>query len=304
MNKLVLWGIIITAAMLGFTYLAVGLTKGGLGGDIVNQLAVAGAVVLVLVTVYVVIGYVRQMQEETASGTLADETWDGIGEYKNELPMGWAIIFLGSTIWAIWYFLVGYPVNAYSQIGEYNEAVTEHNSKYEAKFENIKNDPEQLNAMGESVFIANCKVCHGLEADGIGGKAADLNHRLDAKAVEFAINNGSSKLGGYPMGVMPAGMAQGKDVTEIADFVAGGMTSNKGRAAYEMACASCHGSDGSGMGGMAPNIKVFTPMLIGKVLDHGKKGGIGIMPSFEHSLNATQKLAVETYIVNISKGAN
>ena len=125
MNKTVLAAIIVVIAMLGFTYVAVG-SAGGMGGegDWVNKLAVLGAVVLVTITAFVVTKYVRQMQNDTASGKLADENWDGIGEYKNELPFGWAIIFLGAIIWAIWYYHAGYPVNAYSQIGEYNEEFT------------------------------------------------------------------------------------------------------------------------------------------------------------------------------------
>jgi len=121
MNKLYLWGIIVTVAMLGATYVTVGYQKGGLNGDIVNMLAIAGAVALVIITIFVVIKYVRQMQTDTADGELADESWDNIGEYKNDLPIGWSIMFLGTMVWGMWYFTVGYPVNAYSQIGEYNE---------------------------------------------------------------------------------------------------------------------------------------------------------------------------------------
>jgi cytochrome c oxidase cbb3-type subunit 3 len=80
--------------MLGFTAAAIGLNKDGLNGDIVNQLAIAGAVVLVIATVFVVTKYVRQMQEDKATGELAEENWDGIGEYKNELPFGWAVTFI------------------------------------------------------------------------------------------------------------------------------------------------------------------------------------------------------------------
>jgi cytochrome c oxidase cbb3-type subunit 3 len=133
MNKLYVWGIIITAAMLGATYATVGYQKGGLNGDIVNMLAIAGAVALVIITVFVVIKYVRQMQTDTATGELADESWDNIGEYKNPVPMGWAIMFIGTIIWGMWYFTIGYPVNAFSQIGQYNEEVAEKDAKFEKK---------------------------------------------------------------------------------------------------------------------------------------------------------------------------
>jgi cytochrome c oxidase cbb3-type subunit 3 len=304
MNKLFVFGVVFTIALLALTWLAVGGTAGGIGEDYINQLGMLGAVATAVLAIFVALKYIRQMQTDTATGELAEENWDGIGEYKNELPFGWAIIFFGITVWAIWYMLVGYPTQTFSQIGQYNEEVGEYNNKYETKFEAIKNDPALLNEMGQSVFIVNCAPCHGLKGDGMDGTAADLSKRLDAKTIEYTINNGSDKLGGYPLGVMPAGMAQGKDVKEIAQFVAGGMKSNKGRAAYEMACASCHGADGTGMGGMAPNLKAFETALIAKVLDNGKKGGIGVMPSFKHSLNDTQKLAVETYVKNLSEGAN
>ena len=297
MNKLYLWGIIITAAMLGATYATVGYQKGGLNGDIVNMLAIAGAVALVIITVFVVIKYVRQMQTDTATGELADESWDDIGEYKNPVPMGWAIIFLGTMIWGMWYFLVGYPVNGYSQIGEYNEEVAEKNAKFEAQYASITG--EELVNMGESVFLAECAVCHGISAAGIDGKAANLNQRLEEKVVKHVIEHGANNLKSEYPGGMPAGMASGADVDALAKYVAGGLKGEK-PAAWS-ACSSCHGEDGKGMPSVAPNIAEFTPHFVATVLDNGKKGAIGRMPSFDR-LNAKQKEAVGAYITSLSKG--
>jgi len=126
--------------MLGFTYVSVGTSKGGLNGDIINILTVLAAAALVVITVFVVIKYVRQMQVDTATGELADESWDDIGEYKNSVPFGWAIIFLMAIGWGMWYFLIGYPVNAFSQIGQYNEEVAAHDKKFEAKYAAITGD--------------------------------------------------------------------------------------------------------------------------------------------------------------------
>ena len=308
MNKLYLWGIIITAAMLGFTYVSVGMSKGGLNGDIVNTLAVAGAVVLVIITVFVVIKYVRQMQTDTATGELVDHSWDNIGEYNNPLPMGWAISFLLTMIWGMWYFLVGYPVNAYSQIGEYNEDVAAHNTKFEAEYKSITGD--RLIEMGESVFIAECKVCHGLKADGIEGKAANLNARLEAKSVKHVILNGSKN---HLMGdesEMPNrdgltnanndyALITDAEIDAVSAYVANGMT-GAGADVFAGACASCHGEKGTGMEGVAPSIATFTPTLVANVLNHGKKGAIGKMPAFDR-LNAKQKEAVGAYITDLSK---
>jgi cytochrome c oxidase cbb3-type subunit 3 len=306
MNKLYLWGIIITALMLLFTYMSVSGSEGGLNDDIVNMLAIAGAVALVIITVFVVIKYVRQMQTDTADGELVDHSWDGIGEYKNSVPMGWAIMFLGTMIWGMWYFTIGYPVNAYSQIGEYNEDTQAHNEKFEAKYADITGD--RLVDMGESVFLAECKVCHGLQADGIDGKAANLNVRLEEAVVKHAIINGAnnSLLGSeMPMpdrhGLFNANtneMITDAEIDLVSKYVANGMT-GAGADVFEGVCASCHGVDGKGMEYVAPNIAEFTPELVVNVLNHGKKGAIGAMPKFD-KLNDKQKEAVGAYITSIS----
>ncbi len=306
MNKLYLGGIIFAAAMLGFTYISVGGSKGGLNGDIVNMLAVAGAVALVIITVFVVVKYVRQMQTDTAEGELAEESWDNIGEYKNPVPMGWAIMFLGTMVWGMWYFLAGYPVNAYSQIGEYNEDTAAHNAKFEAKYAEITG--ERLIAMGESVYLAECKVCHGLAADGIDGTAANLNVRLEAKTVKHVIENGANNhlLGTeMPMpdrnGLFNANTGElitDAEIETVSQYVANGM-SGDGAEIFAGVCASCHGADGKGMEYVAPNIASFDVGLVTNVLTHGKKGAIGVMPAFDR-LNAKQKEAVSAYVTSLS----
>ena len=62
-------------------------------GDSVNAITMAGAIAIAVITASVVVKYINQMKTDTASGELADENWDGIGEYKNELPSGWAYSF-------------------------------------------------------------------------------------------------------------------------------------------------------------------------------------------------------------------
>ncbi|TKI68665.1 c-type cytochrome [Sulfurimonas crateris] len=308
MNKLYLGGIIFTALMLILTYLSVGGSKGGLNDDIVNILAITGAIALVVITVFVVIKYVRQMQVDSATGELADENWDGIGEYKNSVPTGWAVMFLLTMVWGMWYFTIGYPVNAYSQIGEYNEDVAVHNAKFEAKYKDITGD--KLVEMGESVFLAECKVCHGLSADGIDGKAANLNIRMDEASIKAVIENGSNnKLLGFEMpmpdrnGLMNANSGYAPitdaEIDTVSAYVANGFT-GKGADIYAGTCAMCHGEDGRGIEGMSPNIRDYDIALVSNVLTYGKKGIIGTMPKFDR-LNDKQKEAVGAYIANISK---
>ena len=279
-------------------------------GDDVNLLALVGAVAIVALTAFVAGKYVRQMKVAKEGGELSEHSWDGIGEYKNPLPLGWAVVYVLVIVWALWYMLAGYPLNSYSQIGEYNEEVAAANVKFEKSFANP--DAKTLHAMGESLFLVQCSACHGITGDGINGKAADLAVWGSEDGIYNAIINGSKGLE-YPMGEMPAGMADEEGAKAIAAYIAkeiSGIKKTKnenlvasGKELFA-ACASCHGEDGKGMEGMSPDLSKYgTASFVEDVLQRGKKGAIGAMPKFNDSrLNALQQKAVGEYVISLSKG--
>ena len=276
--------------------------------DNVNQLALLGAAAILILTIGVAAKYFKQIKEGKSEGVLKEENWDGIGEYKNNSPIGWSLAFIGTIVWGVWYWFVGYPLNAYSQIGEYNEEVAAYNAKFESKWANPTK--EDLLGMGEGVFLVQCSPCHGIDGTGIEGKAQDLTRRLLKKSVLDVINRGSAALGnpngqfGYQLGMMPPGLLSGADAEAVAEYVANGFKGNdKGAELYQSTCASCHGPDGKGMNGMAPNLREYDDTIIAKVLEHGKRGIIGTMPSFKGRLTPVQEKAVATYIRSLSEGA-
>lgn len=264
-------------------------------GDSVNAITMAGALAIAVLTGAVSAKYINQMKTDTASGQLADENWDGIGEYKNELPSGWAYSFLAVFIWSMWYGFFGYPVNAYSQIGEYNEEVLAYNAKFEEAHKNA--DEATLKEMGESIFLVQCSQCHGATGDGLSGRAQDFSARMSKEQVLDVINNGSNKLG-YAMGAMPPGMASGQDAQDIAAYIAGGLK-GEAPAAYA-ACTSCHGADSKGNNGTAPNLVSYDEVLVKHTLKNGKKGVIGKMPSFKTLITPVQEKALTVYIQSLS----
>jgi cytochrome c oxidase cbb3-type subunit III len=286
--------------MLGF------LSKVDLSGDLVNILGILGFFVVCIATGYVVWVYAKQMTEKSdATAALVEENWDGIKEYKNDIPFGWFSIFFALNIWAAWYFLVGYPVNAYSQIGEYNEETKAHNAKFEAKYATA--DAATLKAMGESVYLANCAACHGQTGDGMNGKAANFANWGNAKGIANTVKNGSKGLN-FPMGAMPAGLTDEANATKAAAYILDLSGAKKGdatvvtegKAVFDASCASCHGADAKGNNDMAPNLSLYgTPKFAAEVvLPRGKKGMIGAMPNFNQAgtLNKVQYNAVATYI--------
>jgi len=296
MSGMIIKALIMAGVLIAGTYVVVKQMNIDLS-DPVNMITFLGAVAIAVLAFGVSAKYMAQMKTDTATGELAEDNWDGIGEYKNELPAGWAWSFAGVTIWAIWYFLWGYPLNAYSQIGEWNEETVNYNKKFEAKWQNAT--PEVLKEMGESIFLVQCAPCHGETGDGLGGKAHDLTKRMSKEQVLEIIKNGSQYFK-YPMGAMPPGLAQGKDAEAVAEYVANGL---KGKAPAAWAtCAGCHGQDGKGNNGQAPNLAEFDNTLIAQTLNHGKVGSIGRMPAFAGRFTPVQEKALAEYIKTLSSG--
>lgn len=281
--------------------------------DSVNSLSLLGALATLLFTFFVVKIYMNKMKEKT-NKELSGETWDGIGEQHNDLPTGWAVTFILLIAWAIWYFLVGYPLNSYSQIGEYNEEVKAYNAKFEAKF--MDPDKDTLLAMGQGIFLVQCSQCHGTTGDGIGGKARDLTTWGSEAGLADVIKTGSVGLN-YPlmeMSAMGGGLVgSDADVRAVAAYVAKEISAikstkhpelvEKGREVFAT-CASCHGEDGKGMEGSAPDLtKYGTAEFVVDVLNRGKHGYIGQMPNFSEGikLSEIQKRAVGEFVISLSK---
>lgn len=306
MKSMWMGGIILIVALMAGTYFVAG--DAFVTEDYINTLTMLGALAIITITVFVALKYVQQIKHDKAGGELVEENWDGIGEYKNEIPTGWGLAYIGTLIWLIWYWLMGYPTAGFSQIGQYNEEVLDYNSKYEAKWQNP--DESTLNAMGESIFLVQCAPCHGIDAMGIDGKAQDLTKRISKDSVLYTIKHGSNSLvsayaGGMPdqNGLFNANtddMLSDADALTVAAYVANGFK-GEGADIFAGTCASCHGEDGSGFEGVGPNLRSYDDATVMAVLHDGKKGYIGEMPNFQGRLNETQNKALASYLRSIGE---
>ena len=296
MKSMIIGGFILVLALMSGTYIVVG-DAFNLGDDYINDLTMLAAIAIIGITVFVALKYINQIKNDVPSGELMDENWDGIGEYKNKIPTGWAVMFIGTIGWMAWYMHFGYPTNQFSQIGQYNEEVLEHQKKFETTWKNISKS--ELPAMGESIFLVQCAPCHGIDAEGISGKSADLTKRITEESVLNVIKHGGNNFKTFYPGGMPAGMAQGNDAKIISKYV---VNNFKGTApeAYSV-CASCHGINGEGIMSVGPNIRIFDDSLIKSVLIDGKKSIIGEMPSFKGRLSETQMKAIGSYLRNLGE---
>lgn len=296
MKSMILGGIIFIFVLIVGTYVVAGDAFNA--NDYTNIATMLGAIAVISITVFVALKYVRQMKNDKPSGKASEESWDGISEYRNPIPKGWAIAYIGTILWAFWYLFFGYPVNSFSQIGQWNEETNSYNEKFESKWSNASEQTLQL--MGQSIFLVQCAPCHGIDAEGIEGKAHNLTKRISKEQVVYVINNGSNNLvSAYPGGMPPMMLTEQPDIDAVSTYVANGL---KGEQPPAFAvCASCHGDDGTGTPYIAPNIKFYDDVLVDAVLVNGKKGLIGQMPSFNERLNETQKKALASYIRSLGE---
>lgn len=282
--------------------------------DDIVIITLLGAIAILALTAFVVNLYTKQMKSKTPKGKLLDERWDGISEFANNIPFGWGVCFVFVLLWGFWYIFVGYPLNAFSQIGQYNQEVEKYNQEYEKKWKDI--DQNKLVDMGKSMFLVQCSQCHGGEADGLGGKAQNLREWGKEEGIIYTINHGSKGLLN-PDSEMPSAQGLGVEISAddakaVASYIMAEISEvkhtkypadvAKGKEVYSTAtCNACHGDDGKGMDGVAANLTEYgTPKFLALVLKNGKKGLIGKMPSFAHAnLNEVQIKALSAYIESL-----
>lgn len=263
--------------------------------DNITILGLLGALVILSLTIFTLSVYLKKIKSGNSEGEMAEESWDGIGEQKNNLPVGWAACFLGVLIWGLWYIFLGYPLNSYSQLGEYNQEVAKHNQKYAQVWDNLKE--QDLGDMGKNIFLVQCSQCHGITAEGMDGKAQNLARWGKEDGIIDTINHGSKGLE-YMAGEMTEVPLSEDDARAIAAFVMQEISETrstkypldvaKGKQMFAENCAACHGDNGKGNGGaidgFAPDLSKYgTPAFLAEVLNKGKKGNIGIMPSFDYA---------------------
>ena len=88
--------------------------------------------------------------------------------------------------------------------------------------------------MGQSIFLVQCAPCHGVDAEGIAGKAQDLTKRISKEQVEYVIRNGANNLTEAYPGGMPPMMLKDADI-KVSAYVANGFKGEQ-PAAFATCC--------------------------------------------------------------------
>lgn len=224
----------------------------------------------------------KEIDKVSGTETTGHE-WDGIRELDTPSPRWWLVVFVGTIIWAVGYWIV-YP--AWPGISGYTEGVLHHSQRDEvtanvaalkaaragresaltnASLSDIQRDPELLQfamAEGKTAFGDNCAPCHGQGGQGAhgypnlnddvwlwGGKLSDIQHTITVGVRSTDAQTRKSQMPAFGRD----GMLKPEQVDDLTEYVV--HLSHRpadakavGRAAQLFAdnCAACHGAEGKG----------------------------------------------------------
>jgi len=146
-----------------------------------------------------------------------------------------------------------------------------------------KIDLRRMREMGRELFLRKCAFCHGEDARGRDGFAADLTKRISKERAKLNIQKGARNFVHSFPGGMPPMVPDDARAETLASYVAEGFrASHPGARLYEKAhCARCHGKEGTGIRYRAPNIRRFDHETVAAILRNGKFGILGRMPAYD-----------------------
>jgi cytochrome c oxidase cbb3-type subunit 3 len=266
---------------------------------------------------------VSNRDEKSGTGTTG-HVWDeDLVELNNPLPRWWLQLFYGTIAFAFIYLIlfgglgnIG-GVLGWSQEGQYEaemKAATDAQEAIFARYRQMDNETliadAEANATGQRLFANSCAMCHGSDARGARSfpnlTDDDWLYGGDFDTVMLSIAKGRA-------GAMPV-MVGGLDDSAISDLVVyvqsmSGQKADvemaaKGKRSFDMLCAACHGSDGSGnqaLGAPRLNDNIWLyggePGVIRQTITEGRNGN---MPAHEDLLSEDRRRLIAAYVLSLS----
>lgn len=304
-----------------------------------------------IVTIIHIVGYILFIYWTTKvkaggdaeEGEIIHHDWDGIQEVNNPLPGWWLKLFyLVIIVGAI--YLILYPgafgdkysgILGWTEVKQYDKQAAIENARSEDYFkaynektvEELAKMPAAV-ASGRRIFLNNCAVCHGQNAQGAALGYPNLadNDWLwggDGQTLITSITHGRNTIVGQGMpagGALPlenptaptaADMEKVKAVANYVRSLGGHTDANpslleQGKALYDQSCIACHAADGTG------NQLLGAPNLVDNIWLYSKDGNVAdierqiihpannMMPAWQERLTPARIKVVAAYVYSLS----
>ncbi len=295
--------------------------------------------IFTLIAMAVLIFATRKGQRNDTTNDTVGHSYDGIEEYDNPLPRWWFMLFVGTIIFATGY-LVLYPglgnwkgvlpgyEDGWTQVKQYERELEKAKELYDPLYEQFNklsvvevSQNEEALAMGRSLFLNNCAVCHGSDGRGSLGfpNLADNDWRWggEPETIKQTIMDGRQ-------GIMAAwGETLGNQgVKDVAAYVREDLAKRprnknntneydkeKGKQTFATICSACHTPQGTGMAALgAPNLTHPEGWIYGTsqeaVEATVRNGRHGVMPAQRALLGESKVHILAGYVYSLSHRKN
>lgn len=268
-----------------------------------------------------------QSSAKLRPGETTGHVWDEtLEEYNNPLPNWWRWLFYLTIVFSLGY-LVLYPGLGnfggqfkWTSADAYQREMRQADERYGPIYQQFQQQDVravaanlQAREMGQRLFLTYCAQCHGSDARGTKGfpDLTDKDWLFGGTPEKITESIAKGRDAAMPAkGLKPD--LSGDEIRNIAHYVrslsgltADSIRAQQGRPLYATACAACHGADGHGIEGLAPNLADKT-WLYGSaeatIVDIITNGRVNHMPAFGEFLGDAKVHLLAAYVYGLGGG--
>lgn len=268
-----------------------------------------------------------QTSAKTSQNETTGHVWDEtLCEYNNPMPNWWRWMFYLTIIFSLFYLAMYPGLGSYagsynwSSTGQYDLEMQKAEAQYAPIFKKfaamdvpaVAADSEARD-MGQRLFLTYCSQCHGSDAKGGKGypNLTDNDWLFGGSPdqIKESITKGREAM--MPAkGVKPD--LNGDQIKDLAHYTRSlsGLTSDsirmqRGKELFAAACAACHGAEGLGTPGLAPNLadKIWLyGSSEGTIIETITQGRANKMPAFGEFLGDAKVHLLTAYVYGLGGG--
>ena len=287
---------------------------------------VAGEFTIVSILACAVFLWVQSSAKMDPGKTTGHEWDEDLAEYNNPLPNWWRWLFYITIVFALVYLCL-YPglgsnkgALAWSARGQFDQESAVADAQFNKAYGDLlKQDVAtvsknaEAHEAGQHLFLTYCIQCHGSDAKGAPGfpNLTDKDWLWGGTPDKITETITLGRTAVMPAKGLKPDMDGGqiKDVANYVRSLSGlgndSIRAQRGKEIFSTACAACHGAEGKGNVGLAPNLsdKIWlyggSEDTIIETITHGRQNH---MPAFGDFLGEAKVHLLAAYVYGLGGG--